>query len=403
LTGTPTTGQVGSYAGIVISISDGTANATLPAFTIQVTQPNRAPVITGTPSGSVVAGSAYNFVPTTSDADSNVLTFSIANKPAWATFNSASGALGGTPTTGQAGTYSSIVISVSDGTVNVALAAFTIQVTVPNRAPTISGSPAGNVVAGSAYSFLPSGSDPDGNTLTFSIVGKPAWATFSTSTGALTGTPSSGQVGTYAGIAISVSDGSLVATLPTFAIVVSAPNRAPVISGSPATTITAGTAYSFVPTGSDPDGNAIAYGVANKPAWATFNTANGALTGTPSNAQAGTYSNIVISISDGTLNATLAAFAIQVNAAAANGTATLSWTAPTQNTDNSALTDLAGYRVRYGTSAAALSTTVNLANPGLATYVVTNLASGTWYFALTAYNSSGAESDLSSVVSKTIP
>ncbi len=103
------------------------------------------------------------------------------------------------------------------------------------------------------------------------------------------------------------------------------------------------------------------------------------------------------------MSATLPAFAIVVSPLAASGTATLSWTPPTQNSDGSSLTNLAGYHLRYGTSAAALTNTVTLANAGLATYVITNLASGTWYFALTAYNASGEESDLSGVVSKLIP
>ena len=61
--------------------------------------------------------------------------------------------------------------------------------------------------AGTAYSFTPTASDPDGNTLTFSIANKPSWATFNTGTGRLQGTPSAGDVGTTTGIVISVSDG----------------------------------------------------------------------------------------------------------------------------------------------------------------------------------------------------
>jgi len=86
----------------------------------------------------------------------------------------------------------------------------------------------------------------------------------------------------------------------------------------------------------------------------------------------------------------------------ASGTATLSWQAPTTNTDGAALTDLAGYRIYYGTSATALSDTIRLTSVGLQTYVIQNLASGTWYFAVTAVASTGVESALSDVVSKTI-
>src|SRR4030088_3454769 len=85
-----------------------------------------------------------------------------------------------------------------------------------------------------------------------------------------------------------------------------------------------------------------------------------------------------------------------------SGIATLSWQAPTTNTNGAALTDLAGYRIYYGTSATALSDTIQLTSVGLQTYVIQNLASGTWYFAVTAVASTGVESALSDVVSKTI-
>ena len=83
------------------------------------------------------------------------------------------------------------------------------------------------------------------------------------------------------------------------------------------------------------------------------------------------------------------------------GTATLSWEAPTTNTDGSALIDLSGYRIYYGMSSADLSQTVQL-GLGTQTYVIENLGTGTWYFAIRAVTNTGLESALSQVVSKTI-
>lgn len=82
--------------------------------------------------------------------------------------------------------------------------------------------------------------------------------------------------------------------------------------------------------------------------------------------------------------------------------ATLSWEAPTTNTNGTALTDLAGYRVYYGSNAADLSHTVQITGVGIQTYVVDNLQAGTWYFAVMAVTSTGVESPLSDKVSKTI-
>ena len=81
--------------------------------------------------------------------------------------------------------------------------------------------------------------------------------------------------------------------------------------------------------------------------------------------------------------------------------ATLTWTPPTQNTDGSALTNLASYRVKYGTSSASLTQMQTVTAPA-STAIVSNLTAGTWYFGATAVNSAGAESALSNIGTKTI-
>jgi hypothetical protein len=164
-----------------------------------------------------------------------------------------------------------------------------------------------------------------------------------------------------------------------------------------------GTAYTFTPTASDPDsGSTLTFSIANKPSWATFDLARGTLAGTPGAGDVGTYANVVISVSDGQASASLPVFSIAVQAVA-TASATLTWSAPTQNSDGSPLTDLAGYKVYWGTSSHNYSSTATLNNPGLATYVVGGLAStNTYYFAITAVNSEGTESSPSNEATKTI-
>jgi putative Ig domain-containing protein len=178
-------------------------------------------------------------------------------------------------------------------------------------------------------------------------------------------------------------------------------NHAPTISGSPTAAVNASTAYTFTPTAADADGDTLAFTIQNKPAWATFNTTTGRLSGTPAAADVGSYSNISITVSDGKASTSLSAFAIAVTAVA-NGRATLSWTAPTENTDGSTLSNLAGYRIRYGTSATSLTQTIVIDNASVTTYVVEDLSPATWYFAVTAVNSQGAESTNSNVANKQI-
>ncbi len=232
----------------------------------------------GTPATSLQVGQAYDFRPTASDADGDPLHFYVVNAPSFLAFDSTTGRLHGTPPTGSQGTYADVLVSVGDGKDVTFLPMFTITVVPPpdtsagNTPPTISGTPASTVTSGQAYAFQPTASDADRQTLRFGIANKPAWASFDTTTGRLSGTPAVANAGTYSNIVISVSDGVDTVSLPAFAITVVAANRAPTISGTPATTVTAGKPYSFQPTANDPDGQVLAFGIANKPAWASFDT-----------------------------------------------------------------------------------------------------------------------------------
>ena len=90
------------------------------------------------------------------------------------------------------------------------------------------------------------------------------------------------------------------------------------------------------------------------------------------------------------------------NPGAATGSATISWTAPLENHDGSAISDLSGYLIYHGASANALNEVILVSNPGISVYVIANLPVGTHYFAISAYNSVGAESERSEIASKKI-
>jgi hypothetical protein len=272
-----------------------------------------------------------------------------------------------------------------------------------NVAPVITGTPAPSVVAGNRYTFRPGATDANGDSIRFRISGKPAWGTFSRTTGEFTGIAPLGVNETFANIVIAASDGKLVSSLPPFSIRVTSAvaNSAPTISGSPLTSVAASAAYLFTPTASDPNGDAISFSIQNKPSWAIFSIATGQLSGTAPLTSA-TSSGIVISVSDGSLSTALPSFSLSV-VGATSGTASLSWMPPTSNTDGSALTDLSGYRLHFGSSPASLTQSRTIAGAATTTYELTNLSAGNWYFALSANTTSGVESELSTVVSKAIP
>ena len=276
-----------------------------------------------------------------------------------------------------------------------------------NNAPIISGSPAGTVKAGTSYSFRPIAGDADGDRLSFSITGKPAWASFSTSTGRLSGTPAASDAKSYRNITISVTDGKDTATLRQFAVTVTAPqpiNNAPIISGSPAGTVKAGTSYSFRPTAGDADGDRLSFSITGKPAWASFNTATGRLSGTPGDSDVGSYRNIVIAVSDGTDVAALPVFSVTVDPATVQtGSFSLTWTAPVTRADGSPipLSDIGGYRIHYGVVAGNYPVTVEVSDGSAQSATVDNIPAGSYHVVMTTYDTNGLVSVQSPAIVKT--
>jgi hypothetical protein len=197
--------------------------------------------------------------------------------------------------------------------------------------------------------------------------------------------------------------------------------HAPVLTGlPPASSVVVGQTYTFAPKATDADGSRLTFSITNKPSWIAFDTATGAMTGTPT--VKGVTSGIVVSVTDGTFTKSLPAFTLTVKegtapAPAANkapapapvaaakpitGNAALSWTTPTENEDGSALGDLAGFRVVYGTSPDKMTQQLDVPGPSLTSVSVEELAAGTYYFAVKAYSKTGAESALSEIVYKQI-
>lgn len=178
-------------------------------------------------------------------------------------------------------------------------------------------------------------------------------------------------------------------------------NRAPMVVGVPAGVAWTDQLYSFQPAVVDPDGDQLEFRIVNAPTWASFDSFTGRLTGTPTPEHTGVSQGITVVVSDGIHVLELPPFSIEVRAQAP-GYAVLSWVAPTQNTDGSVLTDLAGFIVRYGSAPDALDAELRIPSPGVAGCELRELAAGDWYFEVSAYNHAGVESDPSGRVYKSI-
>lgn len=265
--------------------------------------------------------------------------------------------------------------------------------------PTISGTPPTTAQVGALYSFTPTSS---GTSLVFAITNKPSWATFSTTSGALTGTPTA--TGTTNGIVISVASGTNSASLTAFNLTVGpAGTGALSITGTPATTVAAGNAYSFTPATTGAGTKTFSM-TGTRPAWLAFSASNGMLSGTPAVTDAGTTPAFTISVSDGTTTKALGSFTITVTQAG-NGKVTLNWTAPSLDTDGNALAGSAvtSYTVYYGTNPANLSSQKQIAGNATLTTQITGLDSGTYYFAMITNSTSLGDSNKTNLASMIVP
>jgi Fibronectin type III domain len=193
---------------------------------------------------------------------------------------------------------------------------------------------------------------------------KPAATSGSTATnGSKTGGPSTGS-----------------ATSPALLSITGAPNRQ-VVANQP---------YWFRPVANNTMGATPRFGISNPPHWSRFNAATGEVTGTPESADVGVYRGITVTVTAGTQMRAMS-FDVEVVQVGTNSIM-ISWLAPTENEDGTPLTNLAGYRIRYGQQTGAYTSVVNVTNPGLASYVINGLAAGTYYLVLSAVNTNGGES-----------
>ncbi|MBU1667430.1 tandem-95 repeat protein [bacterium] len=251
-------GDVGTTSNIVITVTDAEGATATFTFSVEVTNTNDAPVILGTPSATADEGTLYTFTPTVTDADEDkgdTKLFEITNKPVWATFNTTTGVLSGTPLNAHVGTTTGIVISVTDGAgATASLDAFNIEVINVNNAPEISGLPKIRIDEGATYNFTPMVRDIDaGDTKAFTVSGNPTWLTIDSATGTLSGTAT---VGENSNVVITVTDGAGATDTLAFTLAVRDLNDAPILTAIPTQTVNEDESIDVLLVTTDPDSDA---------------------------------------------------------------------------------------------------------------------------------------------------
>jgi hypothetical protein len=172
----------------------------------------------------------------------------------------------------------------------------------PNSLPTITSTPVTVADIGSAYSYTLTATDAETNALSYSSVTLPAWLNFNTNTAVLSGTPSSGDIGSHP-VTLRVSD-PYGSTDQSFTLWVGAAgNDAPMVTSLPNTGLIANQAYSYTISAVDVDGDALTYSAPIKPAWLGFNAGTRVLSGTPAPANVGLHL-VNLTVYDGTVTVT---------------------------------------------------------------------------------------------------
>jgi hypothetical protein len=187
---------------------------------------------------------------------------------------------------------------------------------VVNSAPTISSTAVTSIESGIAYSYSLVANDADGDTLTMSAENLPAWLTFDSATGILSGTPGDEDAGDTA-ITITVSDGTDEIT-QSFTVSVTVPlpaNNAAVITSTALTTATVGEVYSYTLEATDVDSDTLTMSttIPGALSWLTFDDTTGILSGTPASGDVAT-TEITLTVNDGT-DDTIQTFTITVDPA----------------------------------------------------------------------------------------
>ena len=356
---TPTFAQAGTY-NVTITVTDnGSPVASdFEAFTITVGNVNRPPVFTNPGNRAVAEGQLLTIALTASDPDGDLLVFSSSTLPNGASLvpglTNGTATFSWTPAAGQASaTPYSVTVTATDPGGQFISQTFTITVstTAPvNRAPTVTNPGNKTVTTGQPLSFTITGSDPDGNALTFSAGATlPPGATLNATTGAFCWTPTTGQASAtpYSVTVTATDNGSpaLTSASVTFTITVNTPaaaNRAPVLTNPGNKTVNTGQLLSFTLSASDPDGNALTFASATLPTGATLTSA-GAFSWTPAAGQASaTPYSVTVTVTDNGSPALSASqtFTITVTAAPTTTPLTVSSVTATQASPQAAGTPL---------------------------------------------------------------
>jgi hypothetical protein len=214
---------------VTFTVSDGSLTDS-ETVTIEVTNTNRPPVLASIGNQTVTENQNLTFILSATDPDGDTLTYSALNLPTGSTFNPTTRVFSWTPTYAQSGNYENIEFTVSDNGSPMELAVELITITVGNinRSPELTNPGPQQILEEELLSFNTTASDPDGDSVSLSASGVPSGATFNTTTGSFTWTPTLTEEGIYTVTITATDNGSPVETSALDVVITVGDNPTPV-------------------------------------------------------------------------------------------------------------------------------------------------------------------------------
>ena len=232
-----------------------------------LSQLNQVPEFKAAPDAEALVGKGYVYSAIAVDTDGDVLTYSLLEKPQGMEIDSETGTISWNPVAGDIGNHA-VTVEASDGKGGVAQQKYVLSAInpPPNRPPIFTSTPVVDAAVNTPYTYEAIAKDPDSNPLTYTLVSSPAGMSVNPSTGQLTWTPTSDQLGLFE-VVLKVTDGQGGTTEQAFKIQSQKEpgNHAPIITSEPETKAYASKGYTYQLSSVDPDLDPLEYSLAAAP------------------------------------------------------------------------------------------------------------------------------------------
>lgn len=310
--------KTGSYTiSIIAKDSDGENSYPIYLKVNPIVQPpsNRAPTIISTPVRKVNENKLYSYDVNAVDPEGQTIKYSLTKAPSWLSINSATGKITGTAPSVSKDKLYTIIVKATDskGAYDIQTYTLTVKNIVPptNKPPVITSAPVKSVKEGEEYRYHIKATDPEGQTIRYSIVSAPSWLKIVRSdTGIVSGTAPFVDENTPFTVKVKATDSKGAFGTQTYTLTVKnidepepePENHAPVISAIPNQAINERTEYSFDVQAIDPDEDKLTYSLTEAPNWIDIDENTGEITGTAPSVDENTPFIVEVKVSDGELS-----------------------------------------------------------------------------------------------------